>query len=991
MTGKWPRGSEWRKWDLHIHSPETKLSDAFKPQSGANVWDEYCRRLEESDVQVFGITDYFSADGYLRAMKEFSARYPKSSKMLFPNIELRTSYVVNKAREEVNVHVIFNPFAADCGNTVTKFLHALRTNKTVGDDKSVMASDLSKREDFEEATTTREFIRDALWAVYGKQAHLTEHVLIVTAANNDGIRAESGVKRKEGISDELDKASHAFFGNSGNVEWYLKPDRYANKTERSEAKPTISGSDAHSFADLDAKLGKTLVEKGKVIFEPTWIKADPTFDGLRQILFEPRGRVHIGYTPPLYHDEARAIRAVRLSNTNGWFDAGEIPLNQGLVSIIGQKGSGKSALAELMAYAAGSWNTTEAGSFLRRAGQHLKDLMVELVWKDGPPTVQRIGAPQTDAKRVRYLSQKFVERLCADDHIGGELIREIEAVIFEHTDPTDTLGASSFDELRASRTESIRADRNDLREEMTRLIREECALADNKKTLSEKKARIKTLVDEEAGLLKQMPKPANEEEKRIQAELQGKRAALAAVQQEVGGYKQQLQKIGDIRAKVNALKGQMTRFATDIEALLRDAGIPEGERAAFKPVFATDTEAPLVRHGATLQKMVTDKEGTDQNPTAGTIRALEKEIKALTERESNDKARQQKIKSIQTRLAAITSEVKKLNDEIAQIEGPQRKRRDKCREERLVVYGAYFDNLRREQNALEDLYKPVKKKLGSSDTKAAELEFSIRWEADIANWLERGGKLFDQRKTNPYGTMDQLAKAARETLLPAWLSGDAEKIKAALTKFLEPFRNPEMPPRTYVRNDVTMQDLFEWVYEVDHVRLNYGLKYNGTEIEKLSPGTKGIVLLILYLGMDTADTRPLIVDQPDENLDNESIYDMLRTYFENAKSRRQIILISHNPNLVVNADSEQVIVATCDRQANDLPHITYKMGSLENSVADGTGIRQRACRILEGGEVAFQRREGRYAIPRKAASTRSGAEETDSASEKAVPAKPAGD
>ncbi|HEV3275560.1 MAG TPA: hypothetical protein VG860_01985, partial [Terriglobia bacterium] len=146
-----------------------------------------------------------------------------------------------------------------------------------------------------------------------------------------------------------------------------------------------------------------------------------------------------------------------------------------------------------------------------------------------------------------------------------------------------------------------------------------------------------------------------------------------------------------------------------------------------------------------------------------------------------------------------------------------------------------------------------------------------------------------------------------------------------------------------------------------------GLTYNGVELEKLSPGTKGIVLLILYLGMDTGDTRPLIVDQPDENLDNESIYTLLTTYFKTAKTRRQILLITHNPNLVVNGDSEQIIVASCDRRENGLPHITYHSGSLENSIPEDRGIRQQVCRILEGGSDAFRKRERRYSLAERQA------------------------
>ena len=55
----YPRGSEWRKWDLHLHTPGTKKNDQYRLDSG-DVWDEFCQKLKSSDVKVFGITDYFS-------------------------------------------------------------------------------------------------------------------------------------------------------------------------------------------------------------------------------------------------------------------------------------------------------------------------------------------------------------------------------------------------------------------------------------------------------------------------------------------------------------------------------------------------------------------------------------------------------------------------------------------------------------------------------------------------------------------------------------------------------------------------------------------------------------------------------------------------------------------------------------------------------------------------------------------------------------------
>jgi DNA repair exonuclease SbcCD ATPase subunit len=434
----------------------------------------------------------------------------------------------------------------------------------------------------------------------------------------------------------------------------------------------------------------------------------------------------------------------------------------------------------------------------------------------------------------------------------------------------------------------------------------------------------------------------------------------------VAAEKQKLQKIKDIKSRVAAFRSQSVRFANEIEAMLTDVRIPPAERASFRPDFPADTDSPLARRQTAIEQGIKVREGSAENPAEGTIKWIEAQITALTARESADKARQAKIKTIQTRISAIATEVMRIEQEIAKIEGPDSERLNTAAQERLEAYGAYFENLKQDQETLEELYAPVKARLGSdSATKQEqELEFSIRWKANIPQWIERGSVLFDQRKMIPYVTMQALTDAANKILGPAWMSGDPQKIKDAHIQFMAEFRKPELPPSSYLRADVTFEDLLQWLYEADHIELSYGLKYNGVELEKLSPGTKGIVLLILYLGIDIDDTRPLIVDQPDENLDNESIYALLTTYFKTAKNRRQIILITHNPNLVVNGDSEQVIIATAERRASGLPHIVYNSGSLENSREDGSGIRDQVCRILEGGTDAFLKRERRYSLPK---------------------------
>src|SRR5690606_14471966 len=124
--------------------------------------------------------------------------------------------------------------------------------------------------------------------------------------------------------------------------------------------PCIRGSDAHETA-------KSLHPDHN---RYGWIQADPTFEGLRQLLHEPEARGLVGPTPPAPVDQSKIIKAVRFKGDNDWFATTEIPLNSGLVGMIGEKGSGKTAFAELVAFAASKWaGEKSSSSFIRKAGK----------------------------------------------------------------------------------------------------------------------------------------------------------------------------------------------------------------------------------------------------------------------------------------------------------------------------------------------------------------------------------------------------------------------------------------------------------------------------------------------------------------------------------------------------------------------------------------------------------------------------------------------
>jgi hypothetical protein len=199
-----------------------------------------------------------------------------------------------------------------------------------------------------------------------------------------------------------------------------------------------------------------------------------------------------------------------------------------------------------------------------------------------------------------------------------------------------------------------------------------------------------------------------------------------------------------------------------------------------------------------------------------------------------------------------------------------------------------------------------------------------------------------------------------------WKSIEAEDfaedaVRTAISTLADSFIS-QTPIDSQLRKDYSPRHFADWLFAIDGFSVTYSVSLDGKDLQLLSPGEKGIVLLLLYLEAESEDNRPLIIDQPDDNRDNLSVYPSLIDYFRVRKTTRQIIIITHNPNLVINTDAEQVLVARFDGSSS--PKIVYRAGSLEDTNPSGpiVGIREEACKILEGGTKAFQLREQRYSI-----------------------------
>lgn len=133
---------------------------------------------------------------------------------------------------------------------------------------------------------------------------------------------------------------------------------------------------------------------------------------------------------------------------------------------------------------------------------------------------------------------------------------------------------------------------------------------------------------------------------------------------------------------------------------------------------------------------------------------------------------------------------------------------------------------------------------------------------------------------------------------------------------------------------------------------NYNLKQDGKILEHLSPGEKGALLLVFYLLLDM-DNKPLILDQPEDNLDNASVANTLVKFIKRAKNRRQIIIVTHNPNLAVVSDADQIVYVDIDKKNKN--KFSYESGSIENP-----NINKHIVDVLEGAMPAFRKRDDKY-------------------------------
>lgn len=983
-----PHGAKWHRWDPHIHAPGTVMNDQY---TGTDPWNDFLSRVEKSAPQIraLGITDYYSVDVYEQVLAHKANNRLAEVDLVFPNIEMRYNVGTGKAAP-INVHLLVNPndpkHVAEIRRLLSSFkfraydetFHCTRDDLIkLGKIHDRKATD--ERRALEVGANQFKVSLEQLRDVWDGSAWMRDNVLIaVSAGSQDGT---SGIAEASlaAVRKEIEKFSHIIFSGTPKQRQFWIGEGAASvdelNAEYGGCKPCLHGSDAHRPGEVGAPDLDRLC----------WVKGDVDFEALVQGCLEPADRTYVGKLPPRGAFPSQVIEQVSVTAAP-WLKQSELGLNAGLVAIIGPRGSGKTALADMIAAGGYALSTqlTEK-SFVRRAKRHLADSAATLTWEDGSQTQNQFANVEIedifDNAKVQYLSQQFVDTLCSAEGVTDELLAEIERVIYQAHPAEDRMGTTTFRELLDLRAEAGRHMRathevilTEIAEELNGERDRRASLPGLQKQREEKTKAIEKDKKDRATLITKDAAGHSQEYDTVSQALEQVRGRVEQARRRRGALQGLQQEVVDIRTSKKPQRLRTLKLAH------AEAGLSPTAWQAFDQDFVGNVDDVLNKEiddiDLALPKLLgvpLPKDPSDAQPSKTSVISagarLEDQTLALLDHEASrlqkligiDAEKGKQFERLSEKISRDEAALAKLDREIEQAKAAEEKIKELI-QERRDAYGRVFDGILAEETQLASLYNPLKDRLATEPGALGKLTFSIRRKVDAEAWAEAGEELLNLRNAGPFRLHGTLLEKAKAELVPAWTKGSSKEVAEAMARFRENHESSlvqHMPDfTTAAQKREWGGKISAWLYSTDHIELAYSAQYEGADIGELSPGTRGIVLLLLYLAIDRDDDRPLIIDQPEENLDPKSINDELVGRFRRAKQRRQIIIVTHNANLVVNADADQVIVASSGPHRPDqLPEISYESGGLENA-----DIRTHVINILEGGDTAFKERARRLRV-----------------------------
>ena len=852
-TEKFIRGSEWRKWDLHIHAP-SKFTCCKKDDFMWNILEEklsiFLTELKSlENISVLWITDYFSLDWYKSVIAHKNDL--SNIDLILPNLELRITPETNNAKK-INLHIIFNTEILSV-DKIERFLYKFEflqqgTSFTCKYEDLIWLwkkfdSSSSDEKAFEKWLNEFSITYQKFFEILKQQDKEFLDNILIWVSNNSWDWA-SWIKYLSWVRNIIyEWVDFIFSAQPKDREYFLW--KWTDNVEKiitkyNWLKPCIHGSDYHWWKNW------------KIICEPDlnrfcWIKADPTFEWLKQIIYEPDERVYIWKHKPsenlhkiskidLNFNDTLEIRKKNNSNDSSKYPFCFSGVEKTLVMsdyftcFIGWRGSWKSSLLNLI-YHKITWKST---SFL--------DENEIIGFADSQIDVDH------SSQDVEFLAQNKIEMFATN-------YKEFSKAIYIrlHNFPDIQEKAKELENLLKLYDEAI----VDIKEE-ERIIKE----------LDESKKRL-------TSLQKTIAVVKWEQYQSLQTQLEEKQKEL---------NEHDLSKI-----RIDELRKQLEAFVTDYATLI-------SSKNTYDIKYNEVTwKISNIYNDLCLEKFEDTKR--DRGNLQENIESIQWQMKELLEQQWISEEKLQSLNNAQEQIQKITLQVPLYEKQISEYQTQYHK-----------ILGLEFKcTLKLYKYAIQTWINMAQEKLQEiQNVHIGMISFKIWLDEEVVkndlfrNFLKefahyKPERFFEEKARESLFRIDPKTiidgTTTREILYHSFWNG-------TYNDFLRDIFQSEV--------NFTIYKLLacKYFYNLEEY-LKIEVLYDARPIESSSFWQRcTVVILIMLLFWN----NPIIIDEPEAHLDSSLIADYLVHLIKARKREKQIIFATHNANFVINGDAEQVFI-----------------------------------------------------------------------------------
>lgn len=949
MHNNYPKGSNWLKCDLHVHTPLSIIQGYGGDHD--KVWEKYITDLESlpSEYKIIGINDYLLLDGYKKVLTYKHAGRLSNIKLILPVLEYRLSiFGGHKDLNKINFHVVFaNDELLSLSNLERDFTQKLVIQKKF-DPKHEWQRSISSISELEEFG---QLYRDTSPPTkIGSESnlelgfnHLTyDYKSIMDLLNNPIFNNQgnplyfTAIGRSEWESmrwiqagadkKEIINSVDFVFASSQNMKQYS--DGKAKLIENGVNSKLLHFSDAHYFShdttNTNMKIGNSF----------TWMKSNPTFEGIRQLLYVFDERVLVTDSAIETKKPYNIIDKVRFIDNTGrsLFQPDFIEINDNLSTIVGGKSTGKSLLLNHIAKAIDYKEVKSRNPRIIKYNHEADpNFDFEVKWKDGE--IDTLSQSHDSGRKIVYISQSYIDELTNDSLTNRMKLNSfIQEIILQ-----EEIAKNQFDDFK----DKLSAELDLLNSEVFRIFQEVEAAKQKRIEIKDIGDQIgvqnfiKSLKDEIGKLSSVGLNPA---EKIEYEKLINNQKKILTATEHLNQDKNNINTLHNflydnysnaITEKLNTKNSLLTKDVK--EKFLKEYNFVD--EALEKLIIARD-------------KLISEIDEKIKGQSTLLIE-IERNLEPLSNKSSKAlelKAKMEVLKEEEAKLLVIKSHA----IDLAKIE-------NNIAERKVNIFTSYekIHQLHIDISALLKKYTKVNDELS--------IDIQVKFKDDIFN-----NTLF-QNKINKPSLKREFPRMvdANDSFSFKYVKNDhLSNVKRLFTKLLD--------DKITLNQGGNKQQIAKLLFD-NYFYLNYLITYQRDNLDEMSPGKKNLVILKLLIELSNNE-YPILIDQPEDDLDNRSIYQDLVSFLKSKKVTRQIIIVTHNPNVVVGADSEEVIIANQDGQTQGRDNFQFRFeyigGGIENTFFDLSkkgilykkGIKEHVCDILEGGTIAFKEREKRYSF-----------------------------